>query len=524
MGRLLSVCIILLALWTCKAAGTTEKILLVPTQMNSHMMEVGHAVSELPKRGYELHMVVSETTKVPTNILSHGINVMRYKTRHSVMPYVRKDFVSGGVNASLTTSPDDDVEWLSGVTGYIMEDCKEMMADTDLVSKIKSMNFHIAVVDSFFLCPCVAILPYNLSIPFVTIGSDCVPYYHGNPALPSFVPNLFTAFSDSMTFTERLRNSFTTLMMMKPSFPGQTDISLLSEYGHLPRDQGRMIFEIPRESVMRIVNSDPILAYAIPPIPIMKFAGGLSTTPAKPLPKDLESLMSDSERGVILVSFGSIASFLPNHITKKFVQVFSRMEYTIIWRFDGDIPYTLGKNVHVRKWLPQNDILGHPKTKLFITHSGNNGQFEALYHGVPMVAFYLWGDQKHNAYRIERKGFGLKGNLIDFTPNELFEKMNEVLTNKKYRNSIQRASKIYRDQPMTARETSAFWIEHVLKYGSDHLKSGATDLPWYAYLMLDIALLVLTSVVIFIIIIILLLYFLLRRCRASDINPDKKNQ
>ena len=141
-----------------------------------------------------------------------------------------------------------------------------------------------------------------------------------------------------------------------------------------------------------------------------------------------------------------------------------------------------------------------------------------------MVAFYLWADQKHNVYRIERKGFGVKANLIDFQPNELSDKMNEVLTITKYRNSIKRASMIYRDQPMTARETSAFWVEHVLKYGSDHLKSGATDLPWYAYLMLDIALLVLTSVIIVVIIIILVFYFLLRRRRASDINQDIKIQ
>ena len=35
----------------------------------------------------------------------------------------------------------------------------------------------------------------------------------------------------------------------------------------------------------------------------------------------------------------------------------------------------------VEEWVPQNDILGHPKLKLFITHGGNNGQYEALYHG-----------------------------------------------------------------------------------------------------------------------------------------------
>ena len=213
------------------------------------------------------------------------------------------------------------------------------------------MNFHVAVVDSFFVCPCVAILSYNLSIPFiqVTVGSDCVPSHHGTPALPSFVPNVLTTFSDSMTFIKRLRNSFSLFMMMKPSFLGQTDTSLLNAYGHHPRDQGRMIFELPRDSALSILNIDPILGYAIPSMPRIKFAGGLSTSEAKPLPQDLDIIMSNSHSDVILVSFGSIAAFLPDHVIKKFAHVFSRLKNTVIWRYNGYMPYKLGNNVHVRK-------------------------------------------------------------------------------------------------------------------------------------------------------------------------------
>ena len=519
MRRPLSVVVVLLALWTyCKAENTTTKILLVPVQTNSHMMEVGHAVSELTNRGYELHMVVSEVTKVPSNILSYGINILRYKTRYSTMPYARDDFALQTINSG------DDAQWLSDVSVLFLADCKEMMADREFVRQIRNMQFNLAVVDHIFICPCTAILPYNLSLPFITVGSDFLSSYHGVPALPSFVPNIMTTFSDSMTFIERLKNTLSELTKLKPALPGQTDTSLLSEYGHHPHDQGRMIFELPRESALSILNIDPILGYAIPLMPRIKFAGGLSTSEAKSLPQDLETIMSNSHSDVILVSFGSVASLLPEHVNKKLAEVFLRVKHTVIWRYNGNMSYITGNDVHVRKWLPQNDILGHPKTKLFITHSGNNGQFEALYHGVPMVAFYLWGDQKHNAYRIEEKGFGFKVNLIDFKPNELFRKINEVLTNEKYRNTIQRASKIYRDQPMTARETSAFWIQHVLKYGSDHLKSGATDLPWYAYLMLDILLVFVTAGLCVVFIMLSLVNLMLKFCISSGIDTDKKKQ
>ena len=104
-----------------------------------------------------------------------------------------------------------------------------------------------------------------------------------------------------------------------------------------------------------------------------------------------------------------------------------------------------------------------------------------------MIAFYFWNDQKHNAHRIHKKSFGQMSNLNNSTVNELYDQIMDVLSNEKYR------------------EKSSFWIEHVLKYGSDHLKSGATDLPLYAYLMLDILLAVSAAVLVVVIVITLLL-------------------
>ena len=70
----------------------------------------------------------------------------------------------------------------------------------------------------------------------------------------------------------------------------------------------------------------------------------------------------------------------------------------------GASKLSVSDNVKLLSWLPQNDILGHPKTRLFIGHAGLNGIFESTYHGVPMVCSPFFGDHFDNAHAAERVG------------------------------------------------------------------------------------------------------------------------
>ena len=50
-------------------------------------------------------------------------------------------------------------------------------------------------------------------------------------------------------------------------------------------------------------------------------------------------------------------------------------------------------NILVRTFLPQQSILAHPKTLLFVTHVGNNGLLEAVHYRVPMVGMPIYMNQ-----------------------------------------------------------------------------------------------------------------------------------
>ena len=161
----------------------------------------------------------------------------------------------------------------------------------------------------------------------------------------------------------------------------------------------------------------------------------------------------------------------------------------IFLRYTRDLPpgISLPPNLKLMSWLPQNDLLGHPKTRLFITHTGLNSQFEALYHAVPTIMFYLFGDQPYNAKRGEYKGHGVMMDILNFDPEELAANIDLMLNNDSFQIAVTKDSRIFRSRAMTPRQTAVYWIEHVLEFGGKHLRSHGLDLPWYQYVMLDIA-------------------------------------
>jgi len=143
-------------------------------------------------------------------------------------------------------------------------------------------------------------------------------------------------------------------------------------------------------------------------------------------------------------------------------------------------------NVHWVKWLPQNDILGHPKTKLFITHCGSNSQHEALFHGVPMLGIPMFAEQGWNCARAQHKGLGLCLDLLDFTADEFHDDIVELIENATYRNNVRRLSEIRKDEPFNGCEKAGYWISHVIKFGGKHLRSPALELSLYQFLMFDL--------------------------------------
>ena len=103
-----------------------------------------------------------------------------------------------------------------------------------------------------------------------------------------------------------------------------------------------------------------------------------------------------------------------------------------------------------------------------------------------MVGMPVFVGQHFNALRMVRRGFGIKLDVADFTPECLRSAIKEMLTYSSYRDNIRKASEIFRHRPMTTGKGAAWWIYHEIKYDGDHLYSEAIHLPLYQYLLIDV--------------------------------------
>lgn len=111
--------------------------------------------------------------------------------------------------------------------------------------------------------------------------------------------------------------------------------------------------------------------------------------------------------------------------------MFSELPYKVLWKFEADHMEGKPDNVKISKWLPQQDLLGHPNIKLFITQAGLQSTEEAISNNVPLLAMPFIGDQQFNANRYVALGIGLQLDFATLTKEEFKSAILEITQNPK---------------------------------------------------------------------------------------------
>ncbi|XP_064516299.1 UDP-glucuronosyltransferase 1-6-like isoform X10 [Pseudopipra pipra] len=471
--------VLFLAFWSVAGGG---KLLVVP-QDGSHWLSMRMVLEKLWEKGHEIVAVVPDAALLLKSPQSFTIKTYSVPYTQEFVDKYYQEMGEKSFELTLTALLSN----VSQLTSLFSSACRHLLYDQELMRYLQDSKFDAIMMDP--VLPCGPILAEYLSLPTVYFmrGLPCTLDYKVAqcPSPVSYVPRTFSSTSDHMTFPERVKNLLIGLSEPVLCYLFYTEYrNLASEF--LQRDVTMQ--ELFSKASVMLMRYDFVFEYPRPIMPNMVYVGGINCVQKKPLSEEFEAIVNASgEHGIVVFSLGSMVSEIPMKKAMEIADALGTVPQTVLWRYTGPTPPNLPQNVKLVKWLPQNDLLAHPKTRAFITHGGSHGIYEGICNAVPMVLMPLFGDQMDNAKRVESRGAGLTLNILEMTSQDISTALRAVINDKTYKENIQRLSDLHLDRPIHPLDLAVHWVEFVMRHkGAPHLRPAAHDLNWVQYHSLDV--------------------------------------
>lgn len=497
-------------------------VLLFPANINSHTLYFGRMAQALAQEGHKATMLMPSNAKIAQWLKdSSDVTVLRYNV-DAEEPFV------GSVRSSelvVTSGLSDNVIELSNtwqsfvaeMTQHQVQECDSLFSNEKLMKHMEESQFNLAIVDPAGMA-CNHLLPYKLGISYATFSVGSMYLLMRVPALPSFVPFPITLYSDKMNFFERAHNLL--LEMLNTVMINRTT-HYTEKY--VPEKSAINYEQLLQQADFWFVLRDVVVNYPAPSMPNMADVGDLLCVPAKPLPSDLQDYMDHATEGVILVSLGSVFDHLPEVMAAKFCQVFAQLPEKVLWKTGSSVPpCELSANVKIMKWLPQNDLLAHHNMRMFVSHCGISSLIEAVYHAVPILAFPISVDQPFNAGVVRSHGFGEVVHMKNFTVQSFLQTARNILESDSIKLNLRKAAKAIQHKSMPVSKRISFWVNHITKYGAQHLRTAAFELNYFEFLMVDIVVVLTLTITIAIMLCCCVIYKSIKCCRRCCRSKGKR--
>ncbi|XP_058123356.1 UDP-glycosyltransferase UGT5-like [Anopheles ziemanni] len=455
---------------------------IFPTSARSHYIVGSALMKELARRGHQVTVINPFPQKKPLenyrdidvsveeDIIKELIPNMFDMADQSVWEGITMTYKFGHMITNFTLQHPNVIKLINSNEQFDLVVLESFLNDA-----------HLGFVHRF-KAPCVAVSTFGAS----RWTNEMV----GTPSPTSYVPHPFLSFTDRMSFVQRVGNMLMTILDAALGqildFPVQSAMYEAAFPGPKPP-----LEHLRKHSVsLVLLNQHLSLSYPRPYVPNMIEVGGMHVNrKPKPLPEDIKSILDGSPQGVIYFSMGSNikSSQLPVEKREAILRVFAKLKQTVLWKWEDETLPNRPKNVIVKAWWPQDDVLAHPNVRLFITHGGLLSTTEAMYHGVPVIGIPVFGDQYLNMGKAERTGYGIQLPYQEISEERLSKAINEILNNEKYKTVAGTISARYRDQPQNPLDLAVFWVEYVIRHrGAEHLKSAGQELGFLQYHGIDV--------------------------------------
>ncbi|KAK3753022.1 hypothetical protein QZH41_004330 [Actinostola sp. cb2023] len=400
-------------------------ILGVPSIGISHgfvLMKIGR---ELVERGHRYTLVVPSALEAdlkPKNAI-HGLQVMSFES----------NFTKEALEKLMLKQSQGELDMNENMALWIGE-CEDTLRSKIYSQNLQDVGFMLCDIGSL----CCTLLADLLGIQRIDIsptgfGDPFLSIIHNFPASLAHIPQMPYWLPRKLSFIGRVQNfilyGFGYLMY---------NFYLTGPYTQLwkkyvPNSKFKNLEELFRSTGLLLIPTDFALSRPRSIASHMKVIGPVLPEPPKPLPQQFQKIISSAQYSdVIVVSFGTVISNFGDVFVDTLASALSKIPAQVIWKHKGKKPKNISENVKIFPWFPQNDFLGHPATKVFITHGGLNSIYESSFHGVPMVVIPWFGDQFDNALAAENAGTGEMLHVKGITEQKIIDKVNKVLSDASY--------------------------------------------------------------------------------------------
>ncbi|XP_025108681.1 UDP-glucuronosyltransferase 2B10-like [Pomacea canaliculata] len=474
----LCLCVMMMFSASCE----TKRVMLMPLPISSHAVMHLTLAEALTAKGHEVWVVLSTDIVRKGYHDLKGVHIIEYTTSISmqddiVLPLFLKPYFEGR---------EPEIENHIQLMWQLND---EIMTNQSLFQTMRDVKPDLFMCDDGDHSRIYLIFAYRMGIPFAGLHFAQDPFFRRIPFSPAVDPIEFLPLGQHMTFAERLNNflSYVSLYMGHPLCPENAVELYAPEMPYIPMTM------LGAKAEVYLSENDHFLDYPRPSLPNTKVIGGIAASPAKPLSADLQEFMDNAKHGVVIVSFGSLVLDLPEGAFSKLLSALESVPMKVVFRANRTSPDP--GRILIMPWIPQNDLLAHPNSKVLVTHCGASSQAQALYHAVPMLSIPLFYDQFYNAERVRQKGFGLTLDLRTAEVSDIVRALMTLWKSSAYRDAIARASRLFRDQMGVPAERGAYWLDHVMKYGGGYMRSAGQEIPLYQFLLLDVVFFIVAALI-----------------------------
>ncbi|KAL0053413.1 hypothetical protein WJX82_005386 [Trebouxia sp. C0006] len=415
------------------------------------MLRIGQ---ELAARGHRFTLLVSDLENLSIHELGSkafpGLNIVAF----SGPPGIGTKEWYEQLSRDLTTG-------LKKLQHEMISGALHLYSDKATLQKLLDAEYDVLLRDTMYWP--AALLDDVLGIPSIDVLSAApfqpmFGYYTGNPNPVAYLPQLGSGLTPNMSFLQRCQNYLQKVLIEQ--IPMRLTSSNQRQFMRESGVRVRTYEQGYSTSVAAIFAADWALEYPHPVSPKVHMVGAILADDAKPLPVDLKAFL---EQG--LAEGHGVQ--LPKNMSLESIAA---------------------ANIRFTTWAPQNDVLGLPSLKVFITHAGSNSIHEAAHHGTPVVCIPLLADQFDQAARAEYHGFGLTVMPAKLTSSQpMSHAIKRIMSEPHFMANAQKVQKRLSNKPRHPAQLAADVVERVIATGGDpYLATKMHSLSWWQLSLLDV--------------------------------------